>query len=97
MMQFHINEMMFHFFLAKTLFEINSLFIARLIKSDAQNTFYRLRRMKPLQPPDITSEEEAVPLLKHKRRRHKAIRQPSGKSVSVTNSHCTISVMSIPL
>ena len=41
--------------------------------------------MKPLQPPDITSEEEAVPLLKHKRRRHKAIRQPSGKSVSVTN------------
>ena len=43
--------------------------------------------MKPLQPPDITSEEEAVPLLKHKRRRHKAIRQPSGKAVSVTNCH----------
>ena len=94
MMHFHINEMMFHFFsLAKTLFEINSLFIARLIKSDAQNTFYRLRRMKPLQPPDITSEEEAVPLLKHKRRRHKAIRQPSGKSVSVTNLNYIVALM----
>ena len=48
--------------------------------------------MKPLQPPDITSEEEAVPLLKHKRRRHKAIRQPSGKSVSVTNPNYIVAL-----
>ena len=56
-----------------------------ILMESAGEDLRRLRRMKPLQPPDVTSESEeaALPVLQHKRRRHKAIRQSSADNVSL--------------